>query len=93
MTRDERRRILWGPLGALVLLLALMGTTIAIAYLPIPGGRPGLNITISVLQIAIIALFLMQLRRAAGLVRMAALAGVIWASFLYLFAFSDYLTR
>ena len=41
----------------------------------------------------VIALFFMQLARAPGIVRMAAIFGVVWATFLYLFAFSDYLTR
>ena len=41
----------------------------------------------------LIAIFFMQLRTASWLVRLAAMARVIWASFLYVIAFADYLTH
>lgn len=93
MTREERRRIVWGPLGLWGVLMLLLGATLAYAYLPGGPGKLGVSLSIGVMKALVIALFFMQLSRAPGLVRMAALFGVIWATFLYLFAFSDYLTR
>ena len=93
MTGAERRRILWVPIGFLGVLLLLMGGTIGLAYLPIPAGHPASNIAVSVVQILVIALFLMRLRRAPGVARMAAVFGLVWASFLYLFSLADFLTR
>ena len=48
---------------------------------------------IAIAKALLIALLFMQLRNAAWLVRLAAMAGVIWVSFLYLIAFANYLTR
>ena len=93
MTRGERRELIWEPLAIWASLLALLAATIAYAYWPGAPAKLGVSLTIGVTKATVIALLFMQLRRATGIVRLAALAGVIWASFLYLFAFADYLTR
>ncbi|WNO52724.1 hypothetical protein [Stakelama saccharophila] len=93
MTRNERRYLLTGPIATWLGML-LLGA-ISAGYTQIPGTPIRLVVQLVLLsvQLALITLFFMQLRRAEGLVRLAAMAGAIWASFLFLFAFSDYLTR
>ena len=93
MTRGQRRELIWAPLALWAVLMVLLGATLGYAYLPHAPAKLGISLSIGVAKAMVIALFFMQLRRAAGIVRSAALAGLIWASFLYLFAFADYLTR
>lgn len=93
MTGEERRRIVWAPIGLWGVLMLLLGATLAYAYAPGLPAKSGAGVSIGVTKALVIAMFFMQLRRAPGLVRMAAIIGVVWASFLYLFAFADYLTR
>ena len=79
--------LIWGG------LLLLLGLTIGYAHLSGAPAKPWVMLGISATQAVLVALLFMQLRRAAAIVRIAALTGVVWASFLYLFAFADFLTR
>ena len=93
MTREQRVHVILAPLKVWAGLLLLLGLTFGYAYLPHGLLKPEVSIAIAILKALLIALFFMQLRDAAWLVRLAALAGLIWVSFLYIIAFSDYLTR
>ena len=93
MTRDERREVIWAPLGIWAGLMALLVLTIAYAFLPHAPFKTEMALAIGLAKALLIALFFMQLRRAAGLVRLAAGAGLVWGSLLYIFTFSDLLTR
>ena len=93
MTREERRHVILAPLLVWLELLALLGATIAYAYVPGAPVKVEVALMIGAAKAGLIAILFMQLRRASGLVRMAAVAGLCWASLLYLFAFADYLTR
>ena len=93
MSADERRHVIWGPVRLWAGLMALFGATVFYAYLPGAGAKLGVSLSIGTAKALLIAMLFMQLRAASGLVRLAALAGLVWASFLYLFAFADYLTR
>ena len=93
VTRDERRHVVLAPLLVWAELLVLLGATLAYAYVPHAPLKVEAALTIGAAKAALIAMLFMQLRRASGLVRVAAVVGLCWASFLYLFAFADYLTR
>ena len=93
MTREQRAHVILVPLKVWAALLMLLGLTFGYAYLPHGPFKAEASIAIAIAKALLIAFFFMQLREAAWLVRLAALAGVVWASFLYLIAFADYLTR
>jgi cytochrome c oxidase subunit 4 len=84
-----RGEILWRPLAGWAALIALVAAS---AFVGTHGHRL-LPVAIAAVQVAILALFFMQLLRAEGLVRLAALAGIVWASLLFLLTFADLLTR
>lgn len=93
MTREQRAQVIVAPLKIWAALLVLLGLTVGYAYLPHAPLKTEVSIAIAVAKAVLIAMLFMQLREAAWLVRLAALAGVVWVSFLYIIAFSDYLTR
>ena len=93
MTPGQRAHVVLGPLKIWAALLLLLGATVFYAYLPHAPLKLELALAIAVAKALLIAMLFMQLRRAAWLVRLAALVGLVWTSFMFLFAFSDYLTR
>lgn len=93
MTRDQRLHVVIGPVAIWGALMVLLAATTGYAYWPGAPAKLGISLSIGVMKALLVALLFMQLRRATGLVRLAAIAGVIWASFLYLFSFADFLTR
>lgn len=93
MTPEQRAHVILAPLKVWAGLLVLLACTFGYAYLPHAPLKTEVSIAIAVAKALLIANLFMQLREADWLVRLAALAGVVWVSFLYLIAFSDYLTR
>lgn len=93
MNRDTRRQVILVPLFVWAALIGLLAVTIAYAYIPGAPARAGVGLLIGAAKAVLIAVFFMQLRRATGLVRLAALAGLVWLSFLFLFSFADWMTR
>ncbi len=93
MTRAQAREVLWTPLIVWALLMALVGLTIMYAYWPGAPLKTEAALAIGATKALLIALVFMQLRQAAGLTRLAAGAGLAWASLLYIFSFADVLTR
>lgn len=93
MTREQRHEVLIRPLGIWAILMVLLGATFAYAYLPAAPVKTFVSLSIGVAKALFVVLLFMQLKKAAGIVRMAAIVGLTWASFLYLFALADYVTR
>lgn len=93
MTRDDRRTVLLDPLKTWAGMIALVLLSAVYAHLPQMPAKLVANLALAAAQIGLIAMFLMQLRKAAAVVRLAAMTGVVWASFLFLFTFADFLTR
>jgi len=93
MTREQRAHVILAPLKVWAALLVLLGLTLGYAYVPHAPLKAEVSIAIAVAKALLIAMVFMQLRKADWIVRLAALAGIVWVSFLYLIAFSDYLTR
>lgn len=93
MTPHQRHHVILAPLKVWVMLMLLLGLTLAYAYIPLAPLKLAASLGVAAIKAMLIASLFMQLRQAAGLVRMAALAGLVWTSFLYIVAFADYLTR
>ena len=76
--------------GALVTLLFL---SLGAAYAPLGPFKTATSLAIAGVKVILIGLVFMKLDRSSNLVRIAALAGLVWASFLFLLAGADYLAR
>lgn len=93
MTRDTRLFVILAPLAIWAALMVLLTLTVLYAYTPGTPIKPEIGLTIGIAKALLIALFFMQLRKSAGLVRLASMAGLIWASLLFILTFADLLTR
>lgn len=93
MTRAQAREVIWAPLAVWAGLMALLAFTIAYAYVPGLPFKTEAALAIGAAKALLIAVFFMQLRHAAALVRLAAAVGLCWLSLLYIFTTADYLTR
>lgn len=91
--RRSTRELLTMPLMVWLALLVALGVTVSYALWPHGVLKPAAALAISAFKAGLIALFFMRLNKETSLVRLAAVAGVFWLSFLFLFAFADYLTR
>jgi len=93
MTRDARRFVVLAPLAIWAGLMVLLTLTVLYAYWPGVPIKPEIGLSIGIAKALLIALFFMQLRKSAGLVRLASIAGLLWASLLFILSFADLLTR
>jgi cytochrome c oxidase subunit IV len=91
---DRRiREMVKGPLLAWLALMGLLGATLAFAYVPMGAMNLAVSLSIAGIKTGIIALVFMELALASGLLRLAALLGLYWLTFLFLLMFADYLSR
>jgi cytochrome c oxidase subunit 4 len=74
-------------------LLALLGLTIVAARFNLGPFNTAVALSISAAKAALILLFFMNLRRASGLLRLAAAVGFFWLGILLTLTLSDYFTR
>jgi cytochrome c oxidase subunit 4 len=93
MTREDRHHVLVKPLRIWAALMALLTLTIVYAFVPGLPLKTETGLAIALAKALLIALLFMQLKGASGIVRIAAVAGLVWASFLYVLTFADLLTR
>jgi cytochrome c oxidase subunit 4 len=93
MTGEDRHHVLIKPLCIWAALMALLVLTIVYAFVPGLPFKTEAGLGIAVAKALLIALLFMQLKGASGIVRIAAVAGLVWASFLYVLTFADLLTR
>ena len=93
MTREERRKVVIAPLAIWGGLMVLLASTVGYAFWPHVPFKTEAGLTIALAKALLIAILFMQLKTATGLVRVAAIAGLTWASFLYILTFADLLTR
>lgn len=89
----DARTIVLKPLLVWAALFAL--GAISLGYALIPGAplKPLLSLAIVLVQASLVLGAFMKLGKASALVRMTALIGVVWLSFLFLMAFADLATR
>jgi cytochrome c oxidase subunit 4 len=89
------------PMGRLVLrygavwlvLMVLLGITWGTSYLKLGGYGAAVHLGIAGLQVALLWLLFMNLLGSSTLVRLCAMCGLFWLSFMFALTFSDYLTR
>ena len=74
-------------------LMVLLALTLGSSYIPMGAGNTLANTGISVAKAVLIAIFFMHLRHAGALLRIAALAGVLWLAILFGLSWSDIATR
>jgi len=93
MARTESPSVVLVPLATWAGLLVALAATALYAFLPAAPLKPWIGLSIAGLKAALIALFFMRLTRAAALVRITALVGLLWLSLLFILGFCDFLTR
>lgn len=93
MTAGQRRTVIVTPILTWLALMVLAASTLGYAYIPHAPAKAETSIAIALAKALLVAWIFMQLRTAVGIVRVAAVMGVAWASFLYILAFADVLTR
>lgn len=81
------------PIAVLVALVLLALASLASAYVPLNGFNTALNLAIAGIMVVLLWSFLMELISLGALVRLVALAGLLWLSFMFALTFSDYLSR
>lgn len=74
-------------------LLLLLGLTIGVHVLDLKNGSLMISLGIAVLKGALIGMVFMGFRRAQGMVRLYAIAGLFWFFLLLGFVMNDLLTR
>jgi cytochrome c oxidase subunit 4 len=74
-------------------LLALLAATAASAYIPMGAWNNVANLAISCVKALLVAAFFMHLRRAPALLRLVALAALLWLGLLFGLSWTDYATR
>ncbi|UEM01804.1 cytochrome C oxidase subunit IV family protein [Skermanella rosea] len=78
---------------AWVALLALLGATLILAYVPMGPFNAVAAIGISVIKALLVVIIFMKLADSGNLVRFAAAAGLFWLAILFSLGATDYLTR
>ena len=85
---------LWqSPALVWLALVALFGASLGSAYVPLGNGNVTLNLLIAAVMIVLLVTFLMDLKSAKALIRIVALAGLLWLILMFTLTFNDYLSR
>lgn len=74
-------------------LLALLGLTFGLAYIPLGPFNTVAGLGIAAIKVALVALLFMNLGLSNTLARLAAAAGFLWLVVLFALTLSDTLTR
>ena len=89
----DRCAIVLRPLLVWAALFGVGGLSVAYALWPGVPLKPIVPLAIVVVQASLVLSAYMNLGKASTLVRMTALIGAVWLSFLFLMAFADLATR
>lgn len=91
---ERKASSVWtAPVLTWVALILLLGVNLAIALLL--GGlvRTLANFVVAGVQVALVGLIFMRLDKSSNLVRLTALAGLLWLAFLFVLVGADYFSR
>jgi cytochrome c oxidase subunit IV len=80
-------------LKVFVALVVLLFATVAVAQVHLGFLNTPIAMLIALAKAALIVLFFMHVRNAPPLVRVFAAGGFLWLGLMFVFIFSDYLTR
>lgn len=89
----SRRAIVVRPLLVWAAMLALAAVSLGYALLPGAPAKLAVSLAVVAAQASLVLGLFMNLRRAGPLVRMTALIGVVWLSFLFILSAADFWTR
>ena len=81
------------PIAVWVALVLLGLASLGSAYLPLNAFNTSLNLAIAGTMVILLWLFLMDLVGSEALVRLIAVAGLLWLSFMFALTLSDYFSR
>jgi cytochrome c oxidase subunit 4 len=81
------------PVAVWVALVLLGLVSLGAAYLPLNAFNTPLNLAIAGVMVILLWLFLMDLIGSDALIRLIAVAGLVWLSFMFALTFSDYFSR
>jgi cytochrome c oxidase subunit IV len=90
---EDSASVLLGPTLVWVVLLIILAANIAVAFLPLGRAKTPINLVLAIVQASLMFGVFMRLDRASALVKIAAAAGFLWLSFLFLIGSTDFLTR
>lgn len=90
---DSALKIWLVPGAVWVALLLLLGATVGSAYVPLGLLNSVINMTIAAMKVILVMVFFMNLRSSSALLRLAALCGLFWLTFLFVLSATDYFTR
>lgn len=93
MTWRELKSVVLAPLATWAGLCLALVATAAYAFLPDAPAKPVVALAIAGFKVVLIAALFMRLDRASALVRITALVGFLWLSFLFIFTFADFMMR
>ena len=95
MSNSHRRPMhIWlRPVAVWVALVLLGLVSLGAAYLPLNAFNTPLNLAIAGVMVILLWLFLMDLIGSDALIRLIAVAGLVWLSFMFALTFSDYFSR
>ncbi len=82
-----------GYAGIWLLLLFLLAASAGAAFIDLQGKGAVLHLGIAGLQVVLVWLMFMDLRRSNSVVRLCAVTGLLWLAFMFTLTFSDYFTR
>jgi cytochrome c oxidase subunit IV len=74
-------------------LLGLLAATAASAYVPMGDWNSAVNMGISCIKALLVAVFFMHLRHAGALLRLVAIAALLWLALLFGLSSTDYAAR
>ncbi|MGH8198881.1 MAG: cytochrome C oxidase subunit IV family protein [Steroidobacteraceae bacterium] len=83
----------WRLVGIWLAVIALLGASLGSAYIPMGRFNSIVCVTIAFIQALLVWTFFMRLRWSGVLVRLVAVAGVLWLLLLLGLSLTDYLTR
>jgi cytochrome c oxidase subunit IV len=94
-TQMQRTLAMWrGPLLVWLILMLLVVLTYSAAVSALPGAwKTVIHFVVVAIQVTLIGVFFMDLSRAQGLQRLAAVAGLYWLAIMFVLAFNDYQSR
>ena len=74
-------------------LLVLLGLTLAVSFLPVGPWRLAVGLLIAGVKASLVAVIFMHLRWSSPVMRLFAVAGLVWLAILLTLTLTDYLTR
>jgi cytochrome c oxidase subunit IV len=82
--------------GYVVVWIVLVGVvlaTVAFSYMPLGRAQSALHLALALIQIVLIWVVFMNLRRASALIRLAACSAALWLVFMFALTYTDYFSR